>query len=198
MLDLSNRLVGIHIGSWSGGDPAIAMQLTTGYKTFVGYYLSQFHSELVIGDFDGDGARDFFHHNENNRGNWVDMNDGGWPDGGGEPGLGFTWCAPDLHVGDFNGDGRDDLLCHGAPGDSLYPRLGAAAGGFGASTTLPSSWCGHELFVGDFDGDGWDDLLCREQGSQTERAPGPSARRRAWLRPGAASSSSWPTQRRRA
>jgi FG-GAP-like repeat/Trypsin-like peptidase domain len=164
VFDANSNMVGIHIGTASNV-PSISMSLTLGYVQWIQTQINVHKSELVIGDFDGGGLQDYLHWNRYDRGNWLDINDGPWPDGGGEPGLGFTWCAQDLHVGDFNGDGRDDLLCHNAAGQKLYYRYGNPAGGFTGNITYSSSWCGNEVYAGDFNGDGFDDLLCREQGT---------------------------------
>lgn len=163
VFDADGKQVGIHIGD-SSAIPSISMQLVPEYLTFIQGQIELHKSQLFIADFDGVGGADFFHWNRFDRGNWVDLNQGAWPDGGGD-GAAEAWCAQELHVGDFNGDGRADLLCHDAPGQLLYLRYGQPSGQFSSTSTIASSWCGGEIYVGDFDGDHHDDLFCRDLGS---------------------------------
>lgn len=128
------------------------------------------NAELVIGDFDGDGAADLMCHYINNGHIRIAYSNG--------PGT-FTgfgrrfwetaqlWCSTQsVLTGDFNGDGRTDLLCHDQGSGETWITLATPRGTVGETTwKSPLQWCyssGAVLITGDFNGDGRSDLLCHQ------------------------------------
>ena len=124
-------------------------------------------TDLVRGDFDGDGQLDVAGRAANGDlvvglltedvlagtaeltaevwGNWSDV---------------YTWS--DIRVGDFNGDGRDDLIARAAENGRFYV---ARSNGEGFRTSragrLSTRFEWVDLQIADFDGDGADDVAVR-------------------------------------
>jgi hypothetical protein len=118
--------------------------------------------ETHVGDFDGDGRKDYARVGATGAYVYYGNADGTFahvPQG--FPGLDFGMpSAWTTRVGDFNGDGRDDLIRLGGPGAWLF--WGSTARTFssnfraysGLDFGQPTTW---DTAVGDFNGDGRDD-----------------------------------------
>ena len=126
-------------------------------------------SQLLVGDFNGDGRADMLCHD--NRGTkWIALANRAGRFTGTSWHKAMGWCSHAgsmLFVGDFNGDGRSDMLCHDSKG-SKWVALADIHGRFSGTTWHNSAlrWCGHQgahLLIGDFNGDGRSDMMCYDR-----------------------------------
>ncbi|WP_339461759.1 FG-GAP-like repeat-containing protein, partial [Nodularia spumigena] len=141
-------------------------------------------SNLMVGDFNGDGKDDFL---RQEKGSWANDNglmvqvflsngDGSFTQRAdlSNPGM-FNGNLSNLMVGDFNGDGKDDFLRQekgGWAGDNNLMAQVFLSNGDGSFTqradlSNPEIFNGNlsNLMVGDFNGDGSNDFLRQEKGS---------------------------------
>ena len=109
-------------------------------------------SELVVGDFNGDGKQDLAV-----SGVTILLGNG---TGSFSPPTHFPAGASDdgLAVGDFNGDGRQDLVEADANSDAVSILLGNGTGGFSAPRNFSAGHHPFAVAVADFNGDGKQDL----------------------------------------
>ncbi|WYL94824.1 MAG: hypothetical protein HEQ35_14050 [Gloeotrichia echinulata IR180] len=141
-------------------------------------------TNLMVGDFNGDGKDDFL---RQEKGAWANDNflmaqvflsngDGSFTQKAdlSNPGI-FNGDLTNLMVGDFNGDGKDDFLRQekGAwANDNFLMAQVFLSNGDGSFTqkadlSNPGIFNGNltNLMVGDFNGDGKDDFLRQEKGA---------------------------------
>ncbi len=137
----------------------------------VGFYGSEYHSEQLIGDFNGDGNDDILNVQWNGD-NWLSLSNG---DGAfstnhnvaGFEGVGFYGNEhhSEQLIGDFNADGNDDILNVQWNGDN-WISLSNGDGSFRTQHHVEgvegmgfyASYNHSEQLVGDFDGDGFSDI----------------------------------------
>src|SRR6266705_2595058 len=130
-------------------------------------------SNIVVGDFNGDGKPDLA---VANFGDWnvsVLLGNG---DG--------TFQAPrtfpvgvhpaQVAVGDFNGDGKPDLVVSNVVSNTVSVLLGNGDGTFQAAQSLPVGLNPWYFAVGDFNSDGMLDLAVADYGCSQECHPSPS------------------------
>ncbi len=119
-------------------------------------------SELVTGDFNGDGRIDIAGRNSANgqvlvalaSGNQFVTSSAAWTT------LPFASTMRDLYVGDFNGDGRDDIVGRNAQGQLVVAVSAGNKFNNAVFETLPVAFRSlTNVQVGDFNGDGLDDLM---------------------------------------
>jgi len=119
-------------------------------------------SELVTGDFNGDGRLDIAGRNSANgqvlvalaSGNQFVTSATAWTT------LPFASTMRDLFVGDFNGDGKDDIVGRNAQGQLLVAQSTGTKFTNVVYETLPTDLRAlTNVKVGDFNGDGRDDLV---------------------------------------
>ena len=151
-----------HNGDWwvatSNGDGTFTNQRWTRWSANVDW------TNIMVGDFNGDGADDLVGRVSHNGDWWVATSNGT---------DGFTnhrwtrWSAnvgwTSIMVGDFNGDGTDDLVGRVSHNGDWYV---ATSNGTDAFTNAKwTRWSANvdwtSIMVGDFNGDGTDDLVGR-------------------------------------
>jgi hypothetical protein len=119
-------------------------------------------SEILTGDFNGDGRIDMAGRNSANgqvlvalaSGNQFVASQTAWTT------LPFASTMKNLFVGDFNGDGRDDIVGQNAQGQLLVAQSTGAKFNNVVYETLPANLRTlSNVKVGDFNGDGRDDLV---------------------------------------
>ena len=189
------------------GDWTAAQTTINSAYTWTGYTQTEFPqlatetrpSDVVAGDFDGDGLSDVAIASVLFNRVWIDYSADGFQAEtslqditdvyfscvGDFPGAGY---GSDIAVGDFNDDGLDDLVV-GAPGcngeDGLVEVFYGANGGFGVQADLTiegDERLGNRVHVADLNGDGIDDLLIQELQRGTDENNGGL-----WIHPGSAS-----------
>ena len=130
-------------------------------------------NQLIIGDFDGDGADDLLCHNHANGGRWIDRAGNGFS--GTDEYDGDAWCYgahQRLHVGQLDYASGEDMLCHDQVSGMIYidrtPWYAQVVSGtpvFSGTDEVRSSWCyarGQRLFVANPSGGAQDDLVCHD------------------------------------
>jgi Ca2+-binding RTX toxin-like protein len=177
-------------GDWAKDDYRMAQVfLSNGDGTFAqkadlpaNFWLNGDFTNLMVGDFNGDGKDDFL---RQEKGYWANDPDGTahvlLSNGNGtfsSKELPSAWLfngnLTNLMVGDFNGDGKDDFLRQKkgdwAKDNSRMAQvfLSNGDGTFAQKADLPADfWLNGDftnLMVGDFNGDGKDDFLRQEKG----------------------------------
>ena len=128
---------------------------------------------INIGDFDGDGNRDFLALGAD-RGVTLFRSEGvkGLGDAETAPGD-WTGTAAVIAAGDFNGDGIVDVFTTNAGGE-LFLRAGTGFGAFRAPVKAGSGWQNmSQVFGGvDMNGDGRSDLVARDRAGDLYLYPG--------------------------
>ncbi|MBN2527580.1 MAG: trypsin-like serine protease [Deltaproteobacteria bacterium] len=172
VFDSNYEVVGLHSGSPGLIDSKVidygSIDAVVGdnYASWIEDMRDAYETELITGDFNGDGMGDLLHYNRNDRGSWIDLSPSSTEFPNGTNFQTFNWCTNDLMVGDFNNDDRDDILCN--RGDRIFVILAKPNGGFvGGIFDWFDVACDGDLHVGDFNGDGYDDLYCREGSSRS-------------------------------
>ncbi|WP_168562021.1 choice-of-anchor D domain-containing protein [Rhizobacter sp. SG703] len=138
-------------GNWGGPVPQLQELMPVNQK--LGSKTQQVQTQVLMGDFDGDGAVDLARSDGN--GNWrVCLSRR----------TTFTcqsWAGPangdrGVAQGDFNGDGRMDIAWIPVVGSSTWSVCLSTGSGFSCSDWAGPSFGGP---VADFNGDGRDDIL---------------------------------------
>jgi len=118
---------------------------------------------IDLGDFNGDGTRDFIAFDKNKQASLM-RSDGQKSLGAREP-LPGDWSGVTavLPAGDFDGDGVVDVFTTSAKGE-LYLRAGNGFGGFRTPVRVGSGWHNMSQISGgtDMNGDGRPDLIARD------------------------------------
>jgi len=118
-------------------------------------------TDIVVGDFNGDGKLDFAVTNVGSNTVSVLLGDGrgGFTDAPGSP-IPVGSSPFHIAVGDFNRDGNLDLAVTNASSNSVSVLLGNGRGGFTAAPGSPFvvDFGPEGIAVGDFNGDGKSDL----------------------------------------
>src|SRR6266705_2491949 len=130
-------------------------------------------SNIVVGDFNGDGKLDLAVTDYSNNNVSVLLGNG---DG--------TFQAPrtfpvgihpaQVAVGDFNGDGKPDLVVSNVDSNTISVLLGNGDGTFQAAQSLPVGLNPWYFALGDFNSDGILDLAVADYGCSQECHPSPS------------------------
>jgi V8-like Glu-specific endopeptidase len=135
---------------------------------------AQAGSQLLSGDYDGDGKDDLLCRSGSAVSIAYANASGQFTATGWAGTLGFcNQAGAKLYGGDFNGDLRDDLLCRDATGYTAVALANGAGQFTGVSWSATLNWCkqsGAALLVGDLNADGRDDLLCRDTTGYTSGA----------------------------
>jgi hypothetical protein len=125
-------------------------------------------SQLLLGDFNGDGRTDLLCHDNKGR-KWIAYatRQGKFTGTNWYKAMGWCWHRGGrVLIGDFNGDRRDDMLCHDKK-HNYWVSFALPGGRFaGTSWYKRLGWCSHRgsvLHVADFNRDGRDDLLCHDR-----------------------------------
>jgi len=123
-------------------------------------------TDLVSGDFNGDGKLDLAVANstDNNLTILLGNGDGTFSPVTSSPATGTTPFG--LAVGDFNGDGKLDLAVSNFDVNTVTILLGNGDGTFAPAASPPAT-AGPALVVGDFNGDGKLDLAVTGRGNST-------------------------------
>jgi hypothetical protein len=125
-------------------------------------------TQVVVGDFNGDGIADLAECDGSNVGILLGNGDGTF-----QAQQNFStssYCDGGLVSGDFNGDGKLDIAIMSVNNSAIGILLGNGDGTFGAPTTFPATYP-LTAVVGDFNGDGKLDIVAVEDpdyGSSTE------------------------------
>jgi len=150
-------------GSGNWGGPAVTFQTvnsTNGSKE------QQVQTNVLLGDFNGDGAGDLL--SANGAGQWnvcfggtgTAFNCQSWP--------GPAAPVKQVMTGDFNGDGRTDLAVPPVGGATNWNICLSTGSGFSCSTWSAKSvgQSPNSYLIADFTGDGRDDIIALDRFSQ--------------------------------
>lgn len=120
---------------------------------------------LMVGDWDGDTARDLIARNPSNGDLWLYRGNGSGSFSSARV-IGVGWGGFDalFSPGDWNGDGYVDLLARQRSDGSLHLYPGNGTGGFRAPAKVGTGWGGMTDFAapGDWDRNGVVDLVARD------------------------------------
>ncbi len=132
----------------------------------------QIHDDdnLLIGDFDGDGAEELFCISGGNYWNWMTIlkyRDDDWvwywsDYGISSAGAGISFFRDNMTVGDFDGDGKDEILGYNNGWIALFKYKNGDWTKFwsnNGNTNIDIAPYNH-FYAGDFDGDSKDELMC--------------------------------------
>ncbi len=115
-------------------------------------------TQLAVGDFNGDGIKDFAVGNGTTIATYVNNGSGSFAQGVSYAGN----ATSDLAAGDFNGDGKDDLVY------SVANTITVAINQLSSFTATSYSVAGHsnaQLLIGDMNNDGYADIVTNDIGS---------------------------------
>ena len=129
-----------------------------GFLSVAGYSAGSRPSQVVVGDFNGDGKADLAVANQNGNNVSVLLGNG---DGTFQAAVNYNTGTNSLSVavGDFNGDGKADLAVADYNGNNVSVLLGNGDGTFRAAVNYNAGSGPSEVVVGDFNGDGKADLV---------------------------------------
>ncbi len=112
-------------------------------------------TQLAVGDFNGDGIKDFAVGNGTTIATYINNGSGGFTQGVSYAGN----ATSDLAAGDFNGDGKDDLAY------SVANTITVAINNLSGFTATSHTVAGHsnaQLLVGDMNNDGYADIVTND------------------------------------
>ncbi|MEU7190312.1 FG-GAP-like repeat-containing protein [Streptomyces sp. NPDC045369] len=122
-----------------------------------------FVTEVVAGDFTGDGKADLIGKVGNDLKLWAGRGDGTFA---GPVPVTMNWAYTQTTAGDFNGDGITDLVaCDDSKNLWLFP--GRKGGTFAEKVLLTGGWKYTQTVAGDFTGNGKVDLVARDDDTGT-------------------------------
>ncbi|MCK2036310.1 VCBS repeat-containing protein [Microbacterium sp. SSW1-49] len=170
-VNTTNYIVGVDESGSVWGYPYT--KTTWGARVQLASGLTNTTNIINVGDFDGDGNRDFIALDKDSRASLV-RSDGGTKLSAPEalPGD-WSGVVAAYAAGDFDGDGYPDLFTTNAQGD-LFLRSGTGFGGYRAPMKVGSGWHKMSQVSGgiDINGDGRPDVVARDAAGNLYLYPG--------------------------
>lgn len=170
-VNTANYVIGVDAAGSVWGYPY--SKTTWGARVELASGLTNVTRVINVGDFDGDGNRDFIAFDKDSKA-WLLRSDGGTKLGAPEvlPGD-WTGTTSVIPAGDFDGDGYTDVFTTSAQGD-LFLRSGTGFGGYRAAVKVGSGWLKMSQVSGgvDMNGDGRPDVVARDTAGKLYLYPG--------------------------